>query len=679
MPSKINDATYKQTYFFTDDFSDTAKDNPSLNGQPDINTTIKENPYRSNVEIEGGELVLQPDLSALFKANGDKHSKGGMNVLLKPDSFVFSDFKDLSISDNEKEFFQLKLGGSSSPTKNTPAEVVKKNVDVKHYNTLINNIQDPYKDELARKSSAMMLEKYIGTLGNIAYLQEAKKGFPDGLPSFSVGAAPVFEEGTRDAVDESKQFAKYGGTIGNPYMQVGGNPFLPFNQQFPPASPRTTRKGRNYKPPVDVANVVTPPAVNKSTTAGINPIPWGLWQGDKLPIFQNRFGVTNAADKFDDLKNWDAVAQGLGYTGPKDNKKFQEWLYSSSPQNKAIIDKWHTQYEDPSIANPSDKRNRFDQKIGIRWANAIREIMNPPKTQTHPPRERDTEPPMHSIPPPPQNIPGPNPGEVSGDPQGWKRADWEFTPWQKLSQLYNWGQYANVRRYMPYRSRYNATYADPTLLNPEQTVGDVKGQVSQQLGALGTLNPIMRNAQAAASYGAALNAIPNIRTQYDNQNAQIQNQFRQYNNQVRNNESMVNMSNDQQYYQQAVEGRKNFDNLRQFAANNAMNNVLRDVETNQKLAYNLLSQNNPAYSYDWRTGDFMRNKMDIRDVSADNTVEAYQDLFDAIGQVTDPYQKAQLLEKAYRQKNIMPYLKNNNSGFSPYGQKKGGKVKNPFR
>ena len=135
------------------------------------------------------------------------------------------------------------------------------------------------------------------------------------------------------------------------------------------------------------------------------------------------------------------------------------------------------------------------------------------------------------------------------------------------------------------------------------------------------------------------------------------------------------MSNDQTYYQQAIEGRKNFDNLRTFTANNAMNNVLRDVETNQKLAYNLLTQNNPVYSFDWRSGNLVRNNMDIRDVNSDNTVDAYKDLFDAIDAISDPYQKASLLEKAYRQKNILPYLKNQTPGF----MKKGGKTKNPYK
>lgn len=635
-------ATYKQTHYFRDDFRDTGEEHPSIEGQPKINTTIKENPYRSNVEIEGGEIVLQPDLSALFKAEGKKHSKGGMDVLLRPESFIFSDFKDLAITEDDKELFELKKGGSTSPDKNTPAEIVKKNVNVKHYNSLINNITDPYKDDLARKSSAMMLEKYIATLGNIAYLQEEKKEFPDGLPAFSMGTAPVYEESTKEAIDESKQYAKYGGTV----MQMGG-----FPRRFP------TKPSKKSTTPVDA---VTVPA-------------WGPWQGDKLKVFQERYGVTNAADKFGDFKNWDAVAKELGYTGPKDNLAFQKWLYNSSKENREVIEKWHNKY------NVGPNEGMFDKKIGIRWASAIDEI----RKRTFPNIDLVHQPSFSEPPRPeeptkaPENVPGQMPPSITGDPQGVKRADWKFTPWQKISQLYNWGQYANVRRYMPFRSRYNATYADPSLLNPEQTIGDVKGQVTQQLSALGTLNPIMRNAQAAASFGAALNQIPAIRSQYDNQNAQIANQFRQFNTQIRNNESLINMSNDQTYYTQAVEGRKNFDNMRSFTANNAMNNVLRDVETNQKLAYNLLTLNNPAYGYDWTTGDFYRNQKDIRDVQSSNAVDFYGEFLKEVDEARTPedLEKLKIKERLMRQKNILPFLQQ----ASPLMGKKGGKVKNPYK
>lgn len=623
--------TYRDQYHFKDDYSDTRADNPSVNGPDNINTTIKENPYRSNVEIEGGELVLQPDLSALFKAQGKKHSSGGMDVLLRPNAFIFSDFKDLAITEKEKEQFELKMGGSTSPTKNTPAEIVKKNVNVKHYNSLINNITDPYKDELARKSSAMMLEKYIQTLGNVAYLQENKKNFPDGLPDFSLGTAPVYDPAVKTEVDESKQYAKYGGMV---YSKGGAvdEERCPCGGKWPNCDPCTPAQLQELAKKAPKGTLTDAAGMRKIGTldrtdlyhTGTDPVK-GKAPGKGHPDFNRAFG--------------EARRQGLkNFTW--NGKLYNTNLYKpGAPGTDKLL----------AVDNPE---------------------LNLPGLKT-----RTT--PNTVIPPNNPYVQSPVPGTVEGPQHTMKRTNWEFTPWQKVSQLYNWGQYAGVRRYMPFRSRYNATYADPSLLNPEQTVGDIKGLATQSIAGLNSLNPIMRNAQASQVYGQTLNQIPGVRSQYDNQNVQIQNQFRQYNNQVRNNESLVNMQNDQMYYQQAIEGRKNFDNLRSFAGNNAMNNVLRDVETNQKLAYNLLTLNNPVYGFDWKTGEGLKfDGMDIRDVASDNTVDAYKDLFDAIDQVTDPVQKATLLEKAYRQRNILPYLKNQ---ASPFTGKKGGKVKNPYK
>lgn len=669
--------SYKDEYLFHDDRTYNIKEQqPSIHEEPAINTTIKENPYRSNVEIEGDEIVLQPDLSALFKAKGPKHSKGGMDVLLKPESFIFSDFKGLSFGEKDYELFELKEASKTKdPTKNTPAEVLKKNIDVKHYNTLVNILDDPYKDDIAKKSAALMLEKYLQSLGNIAFVQESKKGFPQGVPAFAMGTAPVYDASVKDAIEENKQYMRAGGTTKNPYMQRGGAPWnlqnLPMPQQpqpvvMPPLGPAYIPQPANVNP-----NQVTPPPQNQQTAKinaaqqqAKNPIPWGLWQGDQMPVFQDRYGISNAADKFPTLKNWDAVATQLGYTGPKDNLSFQKWLYSSSPENKAVIDKWHQKY------NQGPNAGMFDQKVGIRWANAINEILTKkPVTPGYnpPPRTPEEE---------KKIVPGPQVPDLEITPQGSKQADWRFTPWQKLSQLNQLGQYALTKRYMPYRSRYNATYVDPALVNPEQAVGDIKGVANQQLSSIGTLNPILRNAQAASVAGQVMNQVPGVRSQYDNQNAQILNQTRQYNNQVKNNESLVNMGNDQQYYQQAVEGRKNFDNMRSYTWNNYMNNLLGDVQTNQKLAYNLLTLDNPAYGFDWRTGNLTRNKKNILDAQSNGVNDRYNDLVNMVNSISDPLEKAKLMVKL---EGLRTFGSAQQAPPNPFAQKKGGRVKNPYK
>jgi hypothetical protein len=180
--------------------------------------------------------VLQPDLTGLHKARGKKHSKGGMEVLLKPDTFVFSDDPKLAFNKKDHELFEFKEGGSFASKKNTPAEVLKRQVDAKHYNSLINNINDVKKDATAKKSSQLMLEKYLEKLGNVAYLQEAKKGFPTGLPAFSQGTAPVYDANVKNEVEAEKQYARFGGAI-LPKAQMGGFPGFPgFEDKSAPGS-----------------------------------------------------------------------------------------------------------------------------------------------------------------------------------------------------------------------------------------------------------------------------------------------------------------------------------------------------------------------------------------------------------------------------------------------------------
>ena len=649
--------TYKDTYYFKKNpFRSDPKNLQSLNVDTEINTVIKENEERANVEIEKDEIVLKPDLTALFKARGKKHSGGGIDVYLKPNSFIFSDDKSLALTENDHELFELKEGGNFKGAKNTPAKVLRRNIDLEHYNRLVTNISDPYKDDLAKKSSAMMLEKYIDTLGRIAYVQESKKDFPTGIPDFSIGSAPVYDSSLKTEIDEQKQYAKYGGNV-LPKAQMG----LFF-------ASRAMGSSRGQQPTSEEVQMME----NLVTGAGKIPISspppkgnpyknWGVWPGDKLPIFSNRYGVSNAADKITDL---DFIAKQLGYTGPKSNKDFQQWLYNSSPENKAIIDKWHQTY------NVGPSEGMFDNKIGIRWQNAINEIINP-RTTSLPTPELSTPPYTPSLTATPRNIvnPGITPGSVTGDPQGAKSADWQFTPWQKISQLYNLGKYATAQRYMPMRSRFNPSYVDPQLVNPEQTVGDLRAAANQQINSLNTLNPVLRNAQAASSFGQLLNQLPGVRSQYDNQNAGIVNQFRQYNNQVANNARAVNMQNDQNYYMQSVEARKNFDNLRSFLGDQYMNNLMRDVETNQTLAYNELTLNNPAYSYDFRTGNFRRNAKDIRDVAHDNRSDVVSGLMNQIDfNAMDTNQQLKYLE-ILTKKDALKYLR---------PQKKGGRV-NPYK
>lgn len=628
--------SYKDEYLFRDDKYDVTKSQPSIEVDPKINSTIKENPYRSNVEIEGGEIVLQPDLSALFKAKGAKHSRGGMDVLLKPDSFVFSDFKGLEIDKKERELFELKEGGKS----NTPAEVLKKNVDPKHYNTLVNIMEDPYKDDLAKKSAALMLEKYLQGLGNIAFIQENKKGFPQGVPEFAANTAPVYNPELKHEIEENKQYMKAGGTT-NPYMQAGGPKY---SAETDLVKKLLQRIGLKDIPKKDILKFI-PPIYSEARR---NPVPF-----DPIAPPNRAIGSLPYMEQYNPIDNTSIVNANL------EKAKAQWEAQVELQRQRALVKKIGTGAPKPKVATTPNVgmspalialMTEDIGNLGIEGANA---------------GIKDGKP----------TPPDPKVKDLNVTPQGSKQADWRFTPWQKLSHLNNLMQYANVKKYMPYRSRYNATYVDPALVNPEQAIGDVKGMAHQQLSSISTLNPILRNAQAASISGQVMNQVPGIRSQYDNQNAQILNQTRQYNNQVKNNESMINMGNDQTYYTQAVEGRKNFDNMRSNTWNQYMNNLLGDVKSNQTLAYNLLTQDNPAYAFDWATGSATRTNKSIMDVQAASAkgddIETYaKDLIDNYG--ISP-------EKAFQIASGIAKIKVVGKLTQPSIFKKGGKTKkNPY-
>lgn len=577
--------SYKDMYHFSDKFNNDATlgDNPSINVDPDINQTIKKNPYSSNVEVEKDEVILQPDLSALFKARGKTHKQGGIAVQLKPNAFVFSNDKSLAFGKNDHDVFEFKKGGTFSPAKNTPAEVLKRNVNVKHYNTMVANITDIKKDDLAKKSSTLMLDKYIKTLGNIAFLQEKKKDFPQGLPTFSAGTAPVYNSQLKDKIMEQKQYAKYGGLITNPYKMAGGGPT--------PCPCGKDAAGNCLPCTDDVYNKILPSARRvTSPLPGYDPL-YVAPNGSQL---YGKFGSTPGAT--------------TPYKGPMmGNAKWSAWL--KSPQGMT----WSAKQKTPG--QDTEDYIAIDPSVPVK-------------------------PPAATTPPTIDNIP--TPGTVQGSIDKGISPRWQFTPWQKVSQGWSAMDAVDVKRYMPYRSHENPSFVNPYLVNPEQTVGDMKGAFNQNLSAIGSLNPILRNAQAASSYGDFINKEPGVRSQYDNQNAEIENQARQYNNQIANSALHQNTAYDQQYYKESVVGQQNFDNMKDFKVAQWKNNVLGDVQDNQALAYNFLTLKNPAYGFDFKSGNFYRNPKDIRDVQ--NTGKGDY-LNEYLGKITQDWDKLDSKDK----------------------------------
>lgn len=186
-----------------------------------INHTIKPiDREKANSEIEKGEIVFSPN-GLLHKALGKKHSSGGTPVFLKGGSFVYSDYNKMRIDKKDANDFNFQ-------TKKllTPAKLLEKEVDIKHHNKMI-DIQTSNKyDDISKKSSSLMLDKNFKKLGQIAFLQEEKKNFKNGIPSFSENTAPLYDKEKDAIVDQYRA----GGFKRLPIFQKGA--FKDFNEVY---------------------------------------------------------------------------------------------------------------------------------------------------------------------------------------------------------------------------------------------------------------------------------------------------------------------------------------------------------------------------------------------------------------------------------------------------------------
>ena len=132
----------------------------------------------ANIEAEGGETVLT-DLTndgnyGLYDITGPRHSSGGVPMFLPEQSFIFSDTEKMKMDKTELAEF-----GIESKKKMTPAKVSKK-FDLNRYYGLLNS---EYADKIQANSAELMLIKNGGSLSKLAFGQELKKDFEEGVPA----------------------------------------------------------------------------------------------------------------------------------------------------------------------------------------------------------------------------------------------------------------------------------------------------------------------------------------------------------------------------------------------------------------------------------------------------------------------------------------------------------------
>lgn len=150
----------------------------SDNNDQDVRFSLSSVPREeANIEAEGGETVLT-DLNndgnfGLYDITGPRHNSGGVPMFLPEQSFIFSDTKALKMKGEE-----LKEFGIDSRKSKTPADISKKYQLNKFYGA----IEDEYADDISVTSAELMLKKNKFDLSKLAFGQELKKDFEEGVP-----------------------------------------------------------------------------------------------------------------------------------------------------------------------------------------------------------------------------------------------------------------------------------------------------------------------------------------------------------------------------------------------------------------------------------------------------------------------------------------------------------------
>lgn len=145
---------------------------------PDVRYSLSSVPRdEANLEAEGGESVLT-DLNndgsfGLYNITGPRHSKGGVPMYLPEQSFIYSDTDAMKFRGTELAEF-----GFESKKGITPAKISNK-FNLNEFYAMA--AEDP-SDEIRNKSSELMLDKNKKALSKLAFAQESKKNFDNGVP-----------------------------------------------------------------------------------------------------------------------------------------------------------------------------------------------------------------------------------------------------------------------------------------------------------------------------------------------------------------------------------------------------------------------------------------------------------------------------------------------------------------
>lgn len=599
-------------------------DDSKLNPQTDkINASVGPvEPQQATIEAEKGEKIVKPQLAGIWEINGSKHTQGGTPLNPEPGSFIFSNDPKLAITKQEKKLFEFKEGGSTSKSKNTPSKILGREVDLKEYNRYMSVLQNPKAEKIEKATAALMIDKYQKKIGQVAYLQEAKKN--EQTPDFSQGTLPMTNPTIQKQEDEQEMY-KYGGMTyaggGGVPCPCGRNPdgsCIPCTQsqleQLAQGAPRTTAD----KIPSDYKSIYKQP------------------QGELF----NKEGLYDKG----------SVPGAIG--GKPPNSQWQDaiirMVYNGATPEQLIAAKHVSPQGWNQVFKPY-----FDSvgmtKFGI--STPDKQLFVPNIVQRDSPLGPDKPlPPQPPITTPPAGINPPNGAGQSKATEPIPTLPYDIhgylTPAQKADLTYKGLQAMSVKKYMPMREQIHLNDVNLDKVNLQPFLNNINNQNFQAYNSLNAVDP--RNAKLMASniYGKGADNIQQAIGQVENQNVQIGNQENLTNLQQHNQEEMFNVENTGKYYDQTVMANQNKDDESRYAKNQVMSTLNQYQSQDDAQAWALASINKygvrkvtdpktsqsynqpvPLYSYNPKGGiTYNKDVADISMASGRNKLDSFAEM-----------------------------------------------------
>jgi hypothetical protein len=566
----------------------------------------------ANIEAERGETVMgdfDDDGGLEHLAIGGKpHSQGGTPLSVPDGSFIFSKTRSLKIGGPVLAEF-----GKNANTKKkfTPAELAKQ-YDLNRYKQLL---QQPDIDPLTAKTAALMADKYQDKLSKLALLQEAMKGFPQGVPQIAMPAMQKMvgkqednggqmtddsagrdERGQMPITDHADHADMNSDAVARGGPGLTGGEGMPMAQMGLWKTPGNVQN--DWRAPLRLATSTAPGSVQDdwraplmlAANSAVIP-PWfKLWtksntaKGSISPTGRSTvYDPTQGNNIYDDYRYWSGMAN-RPFTNAKD---YQNFVYHQVQKHdpEAVGRMWGDYgLTSAGIANSEDPNWGFDDQIfGARTAELSHWRPGPAPATIQP-----------TVQTPAPVVPAPSTPKDDASKNKKDTAKDRWWPQDKINVGAAFMNRYDLQKYMPTYVGMNAMLPNATFFDPtRQLAANQEAAAQQNMMSALYAGPQRLRAVGSNIQGQGASNAANVLAQVQNQNVGVANQFAGVRAEILNNVGLQNRNALSKYLDQNTIANQQYDNAVRLANNDIRTNTVSGMTNEQKTR--LMNQLNPYY------------------------------------------------------------------------------------